>query len=508
MGILLPAYRAAVIDAITEEIGSNTGYYYAFAANAAPSTGSSTTPVASDYSSSFSLDWELMFGKRLDITDLLPVINNVTWTSGTTYAQYDCTSANLSTAQFYVLTQPALYGQYNVYKCVYNNSNAASVNIPNLVQPSTFTTADGYMWRYVTTITYSDYIRFSVNNFVPIYPNSSIVASANQYAGVDVAPVINPGSGYSATTNGTVVAVINSSLIQIQTGASPYNDTYAMSGIYLQNSLASTSQLNYVSHYVANTLGNWVFLAQSANATNITPSVTKYLITPRVIFTSDGSSDPQGYCTVDSSANSISNIVMINPGSGVSWANVQIVANSNYGSGASAYAIVPPPGGHGANVASELFVKGLSFSFSFVNTEDNTVPTNVSYNTIGILKNPYALTASGGKGVQYTNVTFNQLLTCTISPAKTFPVGEQVTGTTSGAVGTVALSNTSTLWLTGDKYFVSGEYVTDSTNTVMITINTPGSVYARDQHPLYVQNISTVTRSNTQTETFQVSILL
>src|SRR5208337_720120 len=186
MGILLPAYRSALIDAITEEISSNSGFYYAFAANAAPTTGSNTAPVPSDYSSSFSLDWELILGKRLSNTNLLPVINNVTWTTGTTYTQYDNTSSSLNTAPFYVITQPVLYGQYNIYKCIYNNANSPSTTIPSIIQQATFTTADGYMWRYVTTISYSDYIGFSVNNYVPIYPNSAIVAGAAQYSTIDV----------------------------------------------------------------------------------------------------------------------------------------------------------------------------------------------------------------------------------------------------------------------------------------------------------------------------------
>ena len=123
------------------------------------------------------------------------------------------------------------------------------------------------------------------------------------------------------------------------------------------------------------------------------------------------------------------------------------------------------------------------------------------------MKNPYEISNTySNSGVLYTANAFNQVLQTNIFPPVTFPTGTLVMGTSSNAVGTVAFSNTSVLYLTGDKYFSNGEYVTNGSNTTQITINKRASVYTKGIKPLYIQNISNVTRSNTQTESYKLII--
>lgn len=507
MGQLLPAYKKAIIDELLNSISSNTSQYYACGSNPTPWVGNTPVVTSDDYTATFSFNWNLIFGKRLANSDILPVINNVPWTSNTVYTQYDNLANTLSTGgPFYVVTEPVLNGPYNIFKCIYNNGGGPSLQIPDQVQPGTFQKSDGYMWRYITTISFADYSNFATETYVPIYPNTAIVANASLYAGIDVVQVTNAGSGYQTLANDTVLAVVNSTLIQIGITASQFNDFYTNSGIYIFNNLSSTSQLNSVKHYVSNTSGNWIFLSTPANTTNIIPATTMYTISPQVVFTSDADILPQAYTVVDTSDGSIDNIVVVDPGSGLTWANAAIVSNTTYGSGATAYAIAPPQGGHGSNPEIELFVQGYCVSFDFANTESNTIPVGINYNRIGIIKNPFVLEANGSQGVPYANETFTQLLTGTVSPSTLYGVGEQVSGVTSGALGTIAFSNSTTVWLTGDKSFVSGEFITDGSNTTVLTINTIGEIFVENQHPLYIQNISNVARSNTTTEAFQLII--
>ena len=79
-------------------------------------------------------------------------------------------------------------------------------------------------------------------------------------------------------------------------------------------------------------------------------------------------------------------------------------------------------------------------------------------------------------------------------------------GNTSGAKAIVAFSNSTVIYLTGDKDFTNGEYITseDGDDSTAITITTIGDIYCRDLIPLYIENISDVERSSVQTETFKL----
>jgi len=91
----------------------------------------------------------------------------------------------------------------------------------------------------------------------------------------------------------------------------------------------------------------------------------------------------------------------------------------------------------------------------------------------------------------------------------TFTLGQALVGANSGARGIVVFANSTTVHLAGDKGFVNGEYVTNSTSTAniaTITLTSIGNVYTKDITPLYVQNINNVNRSNTQIEAFKINI--
>lgn len=515
MGKLLPSYKKAIIDEVIDNIASNTSQYYAFAANPIEIVGTVPPVTGDDYSTLFVNDWQMLFGKKIANNDVYPIVEKNIWVSNTVYDRYDNTSNTLYTNNnFYVICSPAIPGgSYHVYKCIDNANNAVSTVDPSSIgtptQATTFQTGDNYKWRYLTSISSQDYDDFATSEYAPIYANSTIASGAKNYAGVEVVVIANSGSGYDSYTSGIVQGNPNATVIQIENNSSGDNQFYVNNGIYIYNAIAATSQLRTVVDYVANTSGKWVYIDEPANTTNITPAVTQYLITPKVSFTSDGASQPQAYSTINTTSNSIGSVIILDSGSDISWANVVIQSNTNYGTGANLYAIVPPPGGHGADPVTELNVKGMAFHFVFANTESNTIITsNTVYNKIGLLKNPYILTANNEKGGRYSSNTFSHLLEANLSPSHTFTVGETVTGQNSGAVGTVVYSNSSYVYLTGDKHFEDGEYVANAAGSVVTTIaiQTLGDVYTKDMKPFYVQNINNVNRSNTQTESFKLII--
>jgi|694.fasta_scaffold04465_3 hypothetical protein len=507
MGLLLPSYKKAIIDELLDNVSSNTSYYYAFAANPTPHNGIIPTISNDDQLALFTNDWEMIFGKRLYPSNFAPLIKNNQWTINSIYDRYDNTDKNLLANNNYYVISPPEYtgGSYNIYKCLDNANGAPSTIRPTTIQSSTFQTSDGYKWRYLTSITYKQYVTFSTVDYCPVYANAVTTLYSNTYAGVEVVMISNSGSGYSAYHNG-IVRSANSTVIQIENSASDQNDLYKGSAIYVYNTITTTSQIFQISSYVSNSVGNWVYLSTEANTTSILPNATQYKISPRVVFDTDGYRQPVAYSVVDSTSNTISDIVVLDVGEDISRASISLDTNS--GSGANLYAITPPPGGHGYDILSELNVQGISIQFTFSNNENSTIPTEAKYNKVGIVKNPRILLANTDRGGQYTANTYNQLLEATVSSPIVFTVGDTVTGESSNAVGRVAFSNTTVLYLTGDKYFIDGETVTssDGTQSVDITITNLGDVYAKNLRPIYIENLNNVTRSNTTAESFKLII--
>lgn len=514
MAKILSNYKKSIIDEIKSNISSNTSIYYAFASNPVEYGGTTPTETNDDYNSSFVNNWKMIFGKKIANSDVIGMIKNNVWSSGEVYERYDNNSNTLFTNNnFYVVCDPdTVGGYYHVYKCLDNNNGANSTVNPSTVASPTsatsFMTSDNYLWKYIYSISTSNYNKFSSSDYVPVTPNTSIQASAANNTGVEVIVVRDGGSGYNAYHSGTVASVVNTTLIQIQSDASSSDFFYDDCAIYFQNESTVTSQLLKISSYQSNSLGKWVTLTSPANTDNITPAVTTYDIVPDIVVKTDGIIETKALCTINTSSNSISSITVLEKGSFVSWANVYI--ETNEGSGANLYAIVPPPGGHGYNPETELNIQGLGISFTFSNNEAGTIPDNILYNKIGIIKDPGSLETDFTKGDPYSNSTFSQVIKATVSPSYTFTVGEHITGDSSNSLGVVAFSNSSDVYIVGDMTFSNNETISNSTTSSVTTINISerGSLYTKDLLPLYVQNINDIERSSTQSESYKIIIKL
>jgi hypothetical protein len=518
MGKLTPSFKKAFFDEIVDNIISNTSHYYAFAAGAEPWPGDTPNVANNDYQDYFIENWQMLFGKKLTANNFATIVKKYVWVSNTVYDRYDNTQ-DMSNSMFYVIAPPlAIGGAYHVYKCIDNANGAVSIKNPSSIgtptQSTTFqTTEDGYKWRYLTSVSTEDFDRFSTNYYCPIYPNTTIQASSLTYSGIETVVVNTGGSGYETYHDGIIQGVTNSTALVIESSTSPNPGHYVNNSIYVYSSSNNSYQIFGIVDYTVTGPVRTVILDSAANTSAITAGASLYKISPKVVFTSDTASgnNPTAYTVVNSISNSISSVVVLDKGSSITWANAIVVSNSTYGSGATVYPIVPPPGGHGREPAVELGMQGISISFTFANTESNTISSNVTYNKIGLLKNPYSLVANtNSKGSRYGSNTFSQIQIANCSPAHNFSNADVIIGSNSSARAVIVWSNGSVAHFVGDKYFIDGESIKNSNNEIVTTfaIQEKGDIFVQDIYPFYIQNINNTVRSNTQSETFRLVIKL
>ena len=128
--------------------------------------------------------WDTMVGlKKISKTDVRQVVRKETWTSGITYDMYrnnvsvtdvskPSDAVDLYSANYYVLNS-----DYRVYICLQNGTSPDNPSgRPSLDEP-TFTdlepraagtSGDGYIWKFLYTISPSDIVKFDSTSYLPV----------------------------------------------------------------------------------------------------------------------------------------------------------------------------------------------------------------------------------------------------------------------------------------------------------------------------------------------------
>jgi len=155
--------------------------------------------------------WRSMIGgKKVTGNDLYHVVPRIDWTANTVYAQYTDRNTSIYGTNFYVVTS-----EFNVYKCIDNNYSANSVIMPTYTKYDQLNTeTDGYVWKYMYTLTTEERVRFLTANWLPVHFQSlddgSLQWDVQQNAldgGIESIAVANGGSGYSNTSNIVITIV-------------------------------------------------------------------------------------------------------------------------------------------------------------------------------------------------------------------------------------------------------------------------------------------------------------
>ena len=431
----LRVYNAQQFIQSVSEAGP-TSLYLTFG-RTLPWANDSNPPQANSQVSTYSEVWANMIGAKLisgnDIRHAIPRNN---WTANTVYYMYDndentgyIFSGNV---QFFVVTS-----DWNVYKCLYNNNGAVSSVMPTQTVTDNFVTeSDGYIWKYMYTVSSEERLRFVTSSYIPVrtltVDNNSLQWRVQQSAvtgAIDVIEVTNGGNGYS-------------------------------------------------------------------NANTITVSIN-----------GDGTG-AQAVAVVNTSAQTISSIVVTNPGVSYTYGTITIT-DTGTGANAVAHPCLSPPGGHGSDPLRELGGSYVIMNPRINRTEDGKLPATNEFREIAIFQDPLVKAT----GLPATDTVYTQTLRLTLSTGSTNYILDE-TVYQGPSLNTASFSGSVVAWDSGNNLV----HVTNTTGTiqadVLVGANSAAarfveSVQDKDLQEysgnlLYIDNVSPVYRADDQTEDFKI----
>ena len=335
--------------------------------------------------------------KKVSSTDVSHAIIRRDWTSGTAYDEYrhNYTSSNTATSgastlwasTFYVVTS-----DYNVYKVISNNGGANSTVMPTGTSTSILTTADGYKWKFMYSISASDVIKFVTSDFIPVKTIGAKAAVDGDVGGL-----------------GSAASDDNSAQWDVENGATDGT---------IEHARVTAGGSSYGSDGTSN-----------------------------VAISGDGSS---GQLTVTVSSGAITAVAINAVGSGYSVASIDNsllqTATSSSGTGAVFDIIISPKNGHGADPTEELGGNYVIANSRLEYAEGSgDFPTDNDFRQIGLIVNP---TDAGGNTLS-TATTLSALNRLTLNSGATMPVVDDtianaasvVSGTAVGKVVSIDSTN-------------------------------------------------------------------
>jgi hypothetical protein len=220
---------------------------------------------------------DLLAVKKITSSDTSFVIPRRNWVTSTVYDYYrhdygnritgttsiqtaNSGATTLFDATFYVLTTAR-----NVYKCLDNNGNAASTIEPTGTSTSVLTTADGYKWKYMYTLSATQQANFLSTDFMAVETNSTVSSAAVDGA-INIVKIKSAGTG---GTNGTYTN------IAIRGDGSSGTVTVVVSGGSVTSVTITNAGTGYTIAYIRNAD------IVTAGATGLTGAEIDVIITPK-----------------------------------------------------------------------------------------------------------------------------------------------------------------------------------------------------------------------------------
>ena len=202
--IVTDQFRILNANNFVDSVESTNNSYYVFVGLPNPesnvgygrsTTWNTNTPAPIDNFSDNKHSGDIMmFGKKISSANIRRIIRRVNWVSGTRYEMYrdDYSVSNPSpltrASRLYASNYYVMNSDYRVYVCIENGATGASPTGNVSQDEPTFTdlepsragdSGDGYIWKYVFTVTPSDIIKFDSTDYITV-PNNWATSTDTQ----------------------------------------------------------------------------------------------------------------------------------------------------------------------------------------------------------------------------------------------------------------------------------------------------------------------------------------
>jgi hypothetical protein len=354
-----------------------------------------------------------IFGTKIgpkDISFMLPV---VTWRQDEIYSAFDDQGV-LTEKTFYVVVEPDIEGgNYNLFKCISNARNTASVNKPeytNSIENGLHELPDGYVWKYMSSTPYTTYRRFAARSFIPVVRNAEVENIANDgiYSILVENQDLNKNyeliSGIVESLDSITSKVFLSSTVKLDSSDNTNRDSFST----IQEFDFSSPNF-YVDRtlYVRKNEASPIFETSTFRITgsgleNSKPYVTVesntfieagdiVQIAPTITITGDGAN--ANAMPIFEEGRIVSTRIL-NYGVGYTRASATVIdaaqgfVIADGAVKAILRPIVSPDGGHGTNVLRELKCRHIGIAKTISELNSSKIPAFGTYSKIGLVKSP------------------------------------------------------------------------------------------------------------------------
>lgn len=231
-------FKKSITESIYNEVSTKTARYYHFLGKEntwtdflSPFIPSGNTDTPGEPQDNFRYDLhvrrDILSTKLIAPSDVSYVVPRIDWKYNTAFDMYDDNigpvslsgttepsasgAIRLEEAKFYVLTT-----EFNVYKCIDNNYGSPSLIQPTGTDSDTFSTSDGYIWKFMYTIPIALRNRFLSVEWMPV----TTALKKQFYSSGEITSVTidNPGSNY-------VSEVVGAGTISVTSGSTTVTGT-------------------------------------------------------------------------------------------------------------------------------------------------------------------------------------------------------------------------------------------------------------------------------------------
>ena len=386
--------------------------------------------------------------KLIGAADVSHVVPRYTWASDVSYHAWDSDDGSIFDKKFYILTS-----EFKAYKCIKAGGSVSTIQ-PTQTLTDPTAESDGYIWKYMYTISVADAEKFLTTSYMPVKTVSlaygSDAAAEAALSEADYAQYLNQKASLNSST------------------------------------------------------------AAGIERVEVTAGGT-YSSTPTVAITGDGTgATATAVMSGSGSSQAVASITINNKGTNYT------VANITFGSGdAAARAVISPETGHGIQPIKELGAFFIGLNSQLTGNENGDLTVGNDFRQVTIIRNPKiygpgaiatAASLKALKALDFSAATTGYL------------VDELIVGGTSGAQAYVVENDIATGKIyyhqnskTGYKAFQNSEAVAGQTSSTSVTLKSSSALLTPEVHPgtgdiMFLENRNPINRTATQIEDIKVII--